>query len=192
MPRSLCISLGIRKAIFYQPKLSGAPAFAPRNATNVVASGGHPAATFLIKRKWPKTVAALGFHLSDTPVGPEVRASLSLPRESDKERPGSKGRGPSAEGPPLRGRSALTGGPVPPCAPLPSGGISISAARRAKEIASLRGPPRPSPPAVRGGIWASATPWLGWFLPREAGLRRQSRHPRKANTERRSGRGTRV
>ena len=72
-----------------------------------------------------------------TPVGPEVRASLSLPRESDKERPGSppgpragrqpssggcKGRGPSAEGPPLRGRSALTGGPVPPCAPLPSGG----------------------------------------------------------------------
>ena len=33
-----------------------------------------------------------------------------------------RGRGPSAEGPPLRGRSALTGGPVPPCAPLPSGG----------------------------------------------------------------------
>ena len=54
VPRSLSISLGIRKAIFYQPKLSGAPAFAPRNATNVVARGGHPAATFLIKRKWPK------------------------------------------------------------------------------------------------------------------------------------------
>ena len=33
-----------------------------------------------------------------------------------------RGRGPSAEGPPLRGKSALTGGPVPPCAPLPSGG----------------------------------------------------------------------
>ena len=100
-----------------------------------------------------------------TPVGPEVRASLSLPRESDKERPGSKGRGPSAEGPPLRGRSALTGGPVPPCAPIPpfgrecelkrptgtflpfgtaqpSGGISISAARRAKEIVCQRGLPR--------------------------------------------------
>ena len=30
------------------------------------------------------------------------------------------------------------------------------------------------------------------FLPREAGLRRQGRHPRKANTERRSGRGTGV
>ena len=30
------------------------------------------------------------------------------------------------------------------------------------------------------------------FLPRGAGLRRQSRHPCKANTERRSGRGTRV
>ena len=29
-------------------------------------------------------------------------------------------------------------------------------------------------------------------MPREAGLRRQSRHPCKANTERRSGRGTRV
>ena len=51
---------------------------------------------------------------------------------------------------------------------------------------------QPSPPAVRGGIWASATPWLGWLLPRGAGLRRQSRHPCKANTERRSGRGTGV
>ena len=89
VPRSLSISLGIQKAIFYQPKLSGAPAFAPRNATNVVARGGHPAATFLIKRKWPKTVAALGFHSSDTPVAARPRASLSLPRESDKERPGS-------------------------------------------------------------------------------------------------------
>ena len=60
-------------------------------------------ATFLIKRKWPKTVAALGFHSSNTPVAPEVRASLSLPRESDKERPGSPpgpraGRQPSSGG----------------------------------------------------------------------------------------------
>ena len=47
---------------------------------------------------------------------------------------------------------------VPPC---PPGGISISAARRAKEIVSQRGLPRPGPPAVRGGIWASATPWIG-------------------------------
>ena len=44
----------------------------------------------------------------------------------------------------------------------------------------------------RGRFQASAAPWLGWLLPREAGLRRQSRHPCKANTERRSGRGTRV
>ena len=67
---------------------------------------------------------------------------------------------------------------MPPC---PPGGISISAARRAKEIASwpvpngtkapvglsrprsrpkggMRGPPRPSPPAVRGGIWADVSP----------------------------------
>ena len=44
----------------------------------------------------------------------------------------------------------------------------------------------------RGRFQASAAPWLGWLLPREAGLRRQSRHPCKANTERRSGRGTGV
>ena len=44
---------------------------------------------------------------------------------------------------------------VPPC---PPGGISISAARRAKEIVSQRGPPRPGPPAVRGGIWADVSP----------------------------------
>ena len=44
----------------------------------------------------------------------------------------------------------------------------------------------------RGRFQASAAPWLGWLLPREAGLRRQGRHPCKANTERRSGRGTRA
>ena len=44
----------------------------------------------------------------------------------------------------------------------------------------------------RGRFQASAAPWLGWLLPRGAGLRRQSRHPCKANTERRSGRGTRA
>ena len=44
----------------------------------------------------------------------------------------------------------------------------------------------------RGRFQASATPWLGWLLPRGAGLRRQGRHPCKANTERRSGRGTGV
>ena len=44
----------------------------------------------------------------------------------------------------------------------------------------------------RDRFQASAAPWVGWLLPRGAGLRRQSRHPCKANTERRSGRGTRV
>ena len=80
-----------------------------------------------------------------TPVAPEVRASLSLPRESDKERPGSKGRGPSAEGPPLRGRSALTGGPVPPCAPLPSGGESICETEWSK-LRACGGHPAPARP----------------------------------------------
>ena len=52
--------------------------------------------------------------------------------------------------------------------------------------------------SIRGRIRASTGPLVRLgplrrrFLPREAGLRRQSRHPRKANTERRSGRGTRV
>ena len=52
--------------------------------------------------------------------------------------------------------------------------------------------------SIRGRIRASTGPLGGLgplrrrLLPREAGLRRQSRHPRKANTERRSGRGTRV
>src|SRR5699024_3604077 len=55
------------------------------------------------QKKVAKESAALGFHSSNTPVGPEVRASLSLPRESDKERPGSPpdpraGRQPSSGG----------------------------------------------------------------------------------------------
>ena len=48
-------------------------------------------------------VAALGFVLKFTPVAARPRASLSLPRESDKERPGSPpgpraGRQPSSGG----------------------------------------------------------------------------------------------
>ena len=54
VPRSLSISPGIQKAGFYQPKLSGALIFASFTIANVIARGGHPAATFLIKRKWPK------------------------------------------------------------------------------------------------------------------------------------------
>ena len=79
---------------------------------------------FLDQKKVAKESAAQGLFLIDTPVAPEVRASLSLPRESDKERPGSP-PGPRARRQPS------------------SGGC------------------RPGPPAVRGEIWASATPWLG-------------------------------
>ena len=46
---------------------------------------------------------------------------------------------------------------VPPCPP--GGGVNLR--NGVEQIASLRGPPRPSPPAVRGGIWADATPWVG-------------------------------
>ena len=52
--------------------------------------------------------------------------------------------------------------------------------------------------SIRGRIRASTGPLGGLgplrrrLLPRGAGLRRQSRHPCKANTERRSGRGTGV
>ena len=155
VPRSLSISLGIRKAIFYQPKLSGAPAFAFFTITNVDASGGHPAATFLIKRKWPKRVLALGFHSSITPVAPEVRASLSLPRESDKERPGSPpgpraGRQPSSGG--CRPGLPLDSRPNPglhwppgrigaPCAAGPGRGASAQPARCSRRNLGFRYPP---------------------------------------------------
>ena len=43
VPRSLSISLGIQKAGFYQPKLSGALIFASFTVANVIASGGYPA-----------------------------------------------------------------------------------------------------------------------------------------------------
>ena len=83
-----------------------------------------------------------------------------------REKVTKSGRGARAEGLLRKARPFGAGRPsrgdqsphVPPC---PPGGISISAARRAKEIVSQRGLPRPGPPAVRGGIWASATPWLG-------------------------------
>ena len=92
-----------------------------------------------------------------TPVAARPRASLSLPRESDKERPGSPpgpraGRQPSSGGcrpgpPAVRGGVRASTGPLvglaPPAPQLQGGGR------------------QPSPPAVRGGIWASATPWLG-------------------------------
>ena len=111
-------------------------------------------ATFLIKRKWPKKGAAPGFHSSITPVAPGVRASLSLPRESDKERPGSPpgpllGRQPSSGGcrpgpPAVRGGVRASTGPLVGWAlPAPLG---------------QGGGRQPSPPADRGGIWADVSP----------------------------------
>ena len=76
--------------------------------------------------------------------------------------------------------------------------ISRPCPRGQERYRGKRGVTSPGPPAVRGGIWADLAP-LGRLgplrrrlSPRGAGLRRQGRHPRKANTERRSGRGTGV
>ena len=111
----------------------------------------------MIKRKWPKRVLPLGFHSSITPVGPEVRASLSLPRESDKERPGSP---PD----PRAGRQPSIGG-CRPGPPAVRGGVRASTGPRVERVLPKAllpcGGRQPSPPAVRGGIWASATPWIG-------------------------------
>ena len=121
---------------------------------------------------------AQGFFLKITPVAPEVRASLSLPRESDKERPGSP-PGPRA------GRKSCRGGLRPgPELDSPSvpglrspwaGAFSLRRWARAGGVS----PARPLFAAESG---LTFPPWLGWLLPREAGLRRQGRHPCKANT----------
>ena len=108
----------------------------------------------MIKRKWPKRVLALGFHSSNTPVAPEVRASLSLPRESDKERPGSPpgpraGRQPSSGG--CRPGLPLDSRPHPglhwppgrsgaPCAAGPGRGASAQPARCSRRNLGCRYP----------------------------------------------------
>ena len=105
--------------------------------------------------------AALGFHSSNTPVAARPRASLSLPRESDKERPGSP-PGPRA------GRQPSSGGcrPVPPAV---RGGVRASTG----PLVGLALPAplgqgggrQPSPPAVRGGIWAGVSPLDRLIIP---------------------------
>ena len=96
-----------------------------------------------------------------TPVGPEVRASLSLPRESDKERPGSP-PGPRA------GRQPSSGG-CRPGPPAVRGGVRASTGPRVG--LALPAPPgqgggrQPSPPAVRGGIWADVSPLDRLIIP---------------------------
>ena len=98
--------------------------------------------------------AALGFHSSNTPVAARPRASLSLPRESDKERPGSP-PGPRAKrqpssggcrpGPPaVRGGVRASTGPrverVLPKALLPCGGASAQPARCSRRNLGFRYP----------------------------------------------------
>ena len=118
---------------------------------------GPPRRHFLDQKKVAKDGAALGFHSSNTPVAARPRASLSLPRESDKERPGSP-PGPRA------GRQPSSGG-CRPGPPAVRGGVRASTGPRVERVLPKAlgqgGGRQPSPPAVRGGIWASATPWLG-------------------------------
>ena len=81
-----------------------------------------------------------------------------------------RGRGPSAEGPPLRGRSALTGGPVPPCAPLPSGGDFNFRSPEGEGNCEPAGATPPQPATGRGRFWADVSP-LGRM--QEMGPKRQ-------------------
>ena len=75
------------------------------------------------------------------------------------------------------------------CWPYRDGGFAALAPLCGAKASAAAAPARPLFAAESG---LAFPPWLEWLLPREAGLRRQSRHPCKANTERRSGRGTRV
>ena len=118
------------------------------------ASAWAEVATFLIKRKWPKKRAAPGFHSSNTPVAPEVRASLSLPRESDKERPGSP-PGPRA------GRQPSNGGCRPglPLDSRPNPGLHWPPGRIGAPCAAGPGRGASAQPATgRGRFWADVSP----------------------------------
>ena len=110
-----------------------------------------------------------------------------------REKVTKSGRG--APRAPVRGDSPPAGGVGPACRSI-RGRIRASTGPLvglALPGAQLQGGGRqPSPPLVVAGSGLTFPPWVGWLLPRGAGLRRQSRHPCKANTERRSGRGTRV
>ena len=105
--------------------------------------------------------------------------------------------GPSAEGPRPRGGSGLArhwfhGRFQASALPL----VRLWAVLRS--AGPLEGPGSLARHWFRGrfqaAFWALVRlgPLRRRLLPREAGLRRQSRHPCKANTERRSGRGTGV
>ena len=112
----------------------------------------------MIKRKWPKVVAALGFHSSNTPVAARPRASLSLPRESDKERPGSP---PD----PRAGRQPSSGGCRPglPLDSRPNPGLHWPPGRIGAPCAAGPGRGASAQPATgRGRFWADPAPWIGW------------------------------
>ena len=97
---------------------------------------------------------ALGFHSSNTPVAPEVRASLSLPRESDKERPGSP-PGPRA------GRQTSSGGCRPglPLDSRPNPGLHWPPGRIGAPCAAGPGRGASAQPATgRGRFWADPAP----------------------------------
>ena len=95
---------------------------------------GFPMAGVLISPMFKPVYGQLGTTFGGPP--PARPAELPPPRG------GRSGRGPAADGPPLRGRSALTGGPVPPGAPLPSGGESICATEWS-ELRACGGYPAP-------------------------------------------------
>ena len=64
---------------------------------------------------------------------------------------------------PLRGKSALTGGPVPPCAPLPSGGINLrNGVEQIVRPPGLPGPPNRRVGSTGGGICPSLRSGFPW------------------------------
>ena len=89
-----------------------------------------------------------------TPVAPEVRASLSLPRESDKERPGSP-PGPRA------GRQPSSGGCRPglPLDSRPNPGLHWPPGRIGAPCTAGPGRGASAQPATgRGRFWADVSP----------------------------------
>ena len=78
------------------------------------------------------------------------------------------------------------------CPPALRGGFQFPQPEGRRKLCACGGYPAPARLLFAADSGLTFPPWLGWLVPRGAGLRRQGRHPRKANTERRSGRGTRT
>ena len=162
------------------------------------ASAWPEVATFLIKRKWPK-IDRGGPRAPSEAKGSAGGLRLGPPLVSwtvpSLRSPPGKAEGSSAK------RRASSGGCRPglPLDSRPNPGLHWPPGRIGAPCAAGPGRGASAQPATgRGRFWADVSP-LGRLgplrrrlSPRGAGLRRQGRHPRKANTERRSGRGTRV